>query len=330
MKTINIMVGIVFLLITTQALVAKEKTKIKKVKYKSDKIELVGNLYLPKNYKKKNKYNAVLVLGSWTTVKEQMAGLYAKKLAKNDFIALAFDPRGFGESDGVPRYYENPDYKIRDVINTAEYLSKRKDVKSIGAMGICAGSGYVLVAASKSEKISAVVTVASWIHDEEAVKLFYGGEEGVQQKIDQSIKSREVFEKTGKVEYVKTISTEDKSAAMYGDYDYYLNPDRGAISEWSSDKFAVMSWEKWLDFNPMPSAEKLDKPILMIHSDGAVLPDYTKKYFQDIKTKDKKLIWFETQMQSPMHQFSFYDQNKEVEESIINAVKWYRDKLSTI
>ena len=114
---------------------------------------------------------------------------------------------------------------------------------------------------------------------------------------------------------------------MYGPYDYYLNPERGAIKEWSDDKFAVMSWEDWLTTDPMPSAKHLSCPTLMIHSDGAVLPQYTKNYFENIAATDKRLIWIDTEMDSPFHQFNFYDQEAEVNRSVEEASKWFAEKL---
>lgn len=74
----------------------------------------------------------------------------------------------------------------------------------------------------------------------------------------------------GKVAYIATISTTDPGVHMYREYDYYLNLTRGTIQEWSTDKFAVLSWEDWLPFNPMPVAKKLRVPTLMIHSDGGI------------------------------------------------------------
>ncbi len=56
---------------------------------------LAGNLYTPENFDGNKKYPTILVGGSWTTVKEQMAGLYAEELAKQGFITLAFDHRYF-------------------------------------------------------------------------------------------------------------------------------------------------------------------------------------------------------------------------------------------
>ena len=114
---------------------------------------------------------------------------------------------------------------------------------------------------------------------------------------------------------------------MFGPYDYYLNPKRGAINEWSNDKFAVMSWEDWLTLDPMPYASKLNTPTLMIHSDGCVLPQYTKNFFEKIGTDDKKLHWVETEMQPPMQQFNFYDQETEVSLAIDEAAKWFSSKL---
>ena len=300
---------------------------IEKIDFKSDGETLVGNLFLPKGYQEDNQYKAVVVIGSWTTVKEQMAGLYAEKFAGEGLITLAFDARGYGESEGAPKYFENPEMKIEDLKAAAKYMMGRDDVSSVGGFGVCAGAGYLLVAASEDNNISAVVTAASWIHDDEAVKIFYGGEEGVKAKVSEARSAREKFISTGEIEYIKTISTEDKTAAMYGPYDYYINPKRGAIKEWSSDKFAVMSWDKWLEFNPRRSAKNLEVPTMMIHSDGAVLPDYTKKYYEEIKTSDKELIWVETELGSPMHQFNFYDQDAEVELTVKNGSRWFNDKL---
>ena len=73
---------------------------MKKIQFKSAGLSLAGNLFYPKNWEEGQKYPAIVVSGSWTTVKEQMAGLYAEKLADKGFISLAFDFRNFGESEG--------------------------------------------------------------------------------------------------------------------------------------------------------------------------------------------------------------------------------------
>jgi fermentation-respiration switch protein FrsA (DUF1100 family) len=314
---------------STHSQTTSNQEKMKKVSFKSEGANLVGDLYYPNNFDANKTYPAIIVSGSWTTVKEQMAGLYAKNIAENGFITLAFDFRNFGESEGEPRFYENPSLKKEDIKNAISYLESLPEVdnQKIGAFGVCAGAMYTLMAASEDDRVKSVVTTASWLHDAEAVKLFYGGEEGVNTKIEAAQNAKKSYAENGVVEYIPSISTEDPTAAMYGPYDYYLNPDRGAIPEWSADKFAVMSWEDWLTTDPMPTAAQLTCPTLMIHSDGAVLPQYTKNYFERIAATDKQLHWMDTELESPFHQFSYYDQTAEVQESVQKASAWFKEKL---
>ncbi|MEO1516710.1 MAG: alpha/beta fold hydrolase [Bacteroidota bacterium] len=302
---------------------------MKKITFQSEGLNIVGHLFHPANFQEGKTHPAIIVSGSWTTVKEQMAGLYAQKLADKGFITLAFDFRNFGESEGEPRFYENPSMKQKDIQHAVTYLQSLDEVDNakIGAFGVCAGAMYTLMAASADDRIKSVVTAASWLHDAEAVKLFYGGEEGVAAKVSAAQKAKSNYAQNGFVDYIPTISTEDANAAMYGPYDYYLNPQRGAIKEWSADKFAVMSWEDWLTTDPMPTAQHLSCPTLMIHSDGAVLPQYTKNYFAQIGSQDKRLDWMETDLESPYHQFNYYDQAAEVNEASEKAAKWFGEKM---
>lgn len=311
------------------ALTRSNEVQMKKINFNSEGAKLSGNLYYPKNFNPTKSYPAIIVSGSWTTVKEQMAGLYADKLANEGFITLAFDFRNFGESEGEPRFYESPSLKQVDVQNAVSYLESLVEVdkQKIGAFGLCAGAMYTLMAASNDNRIKSVVTTASWLHDAEAVKLFYGGEEGVNSKIQAARAAKKEYAENGTVQYIPSISTEDESAAMYGPYDYYLNKERGAVPEWSADKFAVMSWEDWLTTDPMPTAEKLTIPTLMIHSDGAVLPQYAKNYYEKIAARDKKLYWMETELESPYHQFNYYDQDAEVKEAVKEASIWFSQKM---
>jgi len=330
-------VGVLLMLVALSACSHRKQVKVltetnkkmEQVTFESEGLKLVGNLYYPAGYEKGEAYPAIIVSGSWTTVKEQMAGLYAERLAQKGFITLAFDFRNYGESEGEPRFWENPLMKVEDIKNALSYLQTLPEVDNdkIGAFAVCAGSMYTLMAAAEDNRIKAVVTAASWLQDAEAVKLFYGGAEGVNEKIAAARKAKETFANDGVVEYIETISTTNPAAAMYGPYDYYLNPERGAVKEWSNDKFAVMSWEDWLTLDPMPYATKLQASTLMIHSDGCVLPQYTKNFFEKIATSDKRLEWVETDLDSPMQQFNFYDQEAEVGIAVDLASTWYKEKL---
>lgn len=291
------------------------------IQFPSDGLLLAGDLYTPENFDPTKTYPAILVTGSWTTVKEQMSGLYAQELAKNGFITLAIDPRYFGESEGQPRFWENPTAKTADFKNAITYLETLEgvDTDNLFAVSICASSGYMVNTVADDERVKALATVAAWLHDAESVKGIYGGADVIKTKINQAQAAKKTFAETGAVDYVPTISTTDKRAAMFGDqFAYYLDPSRGAIPEWSADKFAVMSWEGWLTFDPIPTAKRLQLPVLMVHSDDAVLPDNVKRFFNDIPHKNKELHWTKgTQM-------DFYDQPKQVSESVAAVTAFFK------
>ena len=70
-----------------------DKVDVKKVSFVNRYgIELVGDLYTPKNIGKE-KLPAIAVSGPFGAVKEQSSGLYAQTMAEKGFVTLAFDPQ---------------------------------------------------------------------------------------------------------------------------------------------------------------------------------------------------------------------------------------------
>ncbi len=117
---------------------------------------MVGNLYLPTSYKAGDKLPAVVVAGAWTTVKEQMPELYAKRLVEQGFATLTFDFRLWGESGGELREYESPQKKIEDIKNAVTYLRSLPmiDANRIGGLGVCASAGYMAQAIAAAPKLN--------------------------------------------------------------------------------------------------------------------------------------------------------------------------------
>lgn len=303
------------------ALAAKAPAE-RKVRFTSDGENLVGVLYTPAGHPEMEKLPAIIVTGSWTTVKEQMAGTYAKKLAAEGLIALAFDFRGFGESGGEPRQYESPQQKIQDIKNAVGFLQTLPMVnpEKIGGLGICASSGYMAEAVAEDKRMKVFAAIAPWFHDAELVKLIYGGEEGVKEKVAAGRAAKVKFEKTKVNEWVPACSTIDKQAAMFGKFEYYLNPQRGAIPEWKN-QFAVMSWPDWLQFEPTKKADSISVPVLLIHSENGAIPDGAKRFYGKLVGK-KDFYW----MQGT--QFDFYDNPSVVNEASKKAVTWLKENLN--
>lgn len=126
-------------------------------------ITMAAVINFPSGFDESKKYPAVVVSHPGGGVKEQTAGLYARKLAEHGLIAIAFDRSYQGESTGEPRQLENPYISTKDVSAVIDYLSTLPyvDQDKIGAMGICAGAGYSANAAINDRRIKALGMVSA-------------------------------------------------------------------------------------------------------------------------------------------------------------------------
>lgn len=126
-------------------------------------ITLASFINFPEGFDAGKKYPSVIVSHPGGGVKEQTAGLYAKKLAENGFVTVAYDASYQGESTGEPRQLENPYIRTEDVSAVIDYLTTLTyiDTENIGAMGICAGAGYTANAAINDHRIKAVGMVSA-------------------------------------------------------------------------------------------------------------------------------------------------------------------------
>lgn len=126
-------------------------------------ISMAAIIHFPAGFDESKKYPVVVVSHPGGGVKEQTAGLYAKKLADHGLIAIAFDRSYQGESTGEPRQLENPYISTEDVSAVVDYLTTLPyvDQNKIGAMGICAGAGYSANAAINDRRIKALGMVSA-------------------------------------------------------------------------------------------------------------------------------------------------------------------------
>ncbi|PJG42416.1 hypothetical protein XA39_12605 [Acinetobacter tandoii] len=126
-------------------------------------ITLAAAINFPEGFDESKTYPAVVVSHPGGGVKEQTAGLYARKLAEHGFITIAYDASYQGASTGMPRQLENPYVRTEDVSAVIDYLTTLPyvDNSRIGAMGICAGAGYTANAAINDRRIKAVGMVSA-------------------------------------------------------------------------------------------------------------------------------------------------------------------------
>ncbi len=217
---------------------------------------------------------AVIVTGSWLTVKEQMADLYASALATRGYTAVTFDFAGFGTSGGTLRQTEMPSRKVADVRAVAEFVAGRST--SAGGppalVAVCASAQYGLAAIAAGAPVRSFAAVAGWFHDNRSVPALYGGDKGVAERLDRASAAAARYAATGELATVPAYAPGDDRAGMSAELDYYGDPARGAIPAWRNEMSEV-TWQHWLTFDGLRAAPAVAVPSLFVHSDGCVLPD---------------------------------------------------------
>lgn len=293
------------------------------VTFERDGLRLVGNLFTPDNFDENGEYKALIVQGSLTSVKEQMPELYAQKFADVGFVALAFDYSHYGESDGEPRQYEVPAEKLSDLEAASEYLTSLPYVRALGMVGICTSGGNSAYLATGDTPIQALATVAGMFPEPALMEQLFGEAELTRRR-EAGAAAKLKYKETGEQAIIPAYSETDKTAAnsatVAGYYDYYLNKSRGGVPQWKNE-FAVMSWQPWLDFDPISKASGITIPTMVVHSDGCAFPDQAKKFFAELQG-EKELVWADGK------HFDYYDNPQQVDNAVENITRFFDAHLA--
>ncbi|MEL7029029.1 MAG: alpha/beta hydrolase [Pseudomonadota bacterium] len=277
---------------------AEAPFKVERVIFLSEGQQVVGDLYIPVGVSAAAPGEAAVVTGAWTTIKEHMAGAYAAELAARGQIALAFDFRTWGESEGDTRSFENPALKIADIEAAGQFLASRPEVASVNGLGICASAGYMASAAEASDTFESIALVAPWLHDAQIVDEVYGGPEGVANLIDIGREAAAREAETGEPQLIPATGPEGSDALMPG-APYYTQEGLGLIPEWENS-FNLASWEGWLTFDGVRTAPGIEEPVLIVHSDDAAIPDGSRRFYSALPG-EKDELWIDG-----VSQFDFY------------------------
>ena len=274
------------------------------VTFENEGTTLSGTLYLPTTAPDKP-LPVVVVTGAWTSVQEQMPRVYAREMVERGFAAFTFDFRGWGKSGDLAkqvRYKEDPAAKISDIRAAIRFVSTLPEVDAarIHGLGICASSGYMVDATAGNPLVKRVGLVAPWLQDDRLVNAVYGGVEGVEGLISLS---RAAAAKGGEI--IPAAGPVGAKGVLMPIGGYYYDPKRGAIPQYDN-KWNQASWEGWLTYHPADNPQRLDKPLAVVHSEAAAIPDGVKTFMKGF-TGEATMKWLED-----VTQFDFYDNPEDV------------------
>jgi len=294
-------------------------------------LRLAGHLYRPPDARPGDVTPGIVMCGPVSSVKEQTLPHYAERFADAGYTVLTFDPRGFGESDGEPRFHYDPWLVVGDYVDACAWLMGRDDVdaRRTAAVGVCMGGGYALATAARERRLAACASVAGGYDIGGTFQRMLGAD-GLAAYLRRVNELRDRERVTGEVQYVPTIATglDDETPVaimpVQEAYDYYARTSREEAPTWSWRTTAA-SLEPYLTFNAIGQAPLVaPTPLLIVHgtTDQALLPELAQAAY-DAATGPKELVWIETD-----DHVQLYDQDPYVSEAAGHVLRWLGEVMA--
>jgi len=301
----------------------------KNVTFKNRTIDVAGDLYLPADFDEKRKYAAIITVHPGSSCKEQTAGIYAAKLAGKGFITLSVNASYQGESGGEPRNIEDPAMRVEDIRSAIDYLTTLPyvDEDRIGALGICAGGGYVVNAAMTERRIKAVGTSVG-------ANIGRVNREG---SIDNVIKTLEMIGKQRTAEargadpmIVPWVDEKNKDATdidLREAYEYYRTP-RGQHPN-STNELRFTSMASVIGFDAFHLVEMLlTQPLqVIVGAKGGVFKSFKdgQELYDRAASKNKDLLVFDQ-----ASHYDLYDNPKYVDQAVAKFTTFFSKYLGRL
>lgn len=240
-------------------------------------IDIVGDLYLPKDYDATKRYAAIIVGHPFGGVKEQTSGLHARKLAELGYVTLAFDASYYGESGGYARRIESPEMRVEDFSAAVDFMSNHPavDAERIGVIGICGGGCYSVSATQIDHRIKALATISMY-------DMGRARRQGVGDAMtyEQRMRTLDDIDRQRTAEYggaarkdIRALPEKvDENTPRYAIefLDYYDNPERGQHPN-STAYYSYTSLAPMMNFFPFVQIETISpRPLLFIVGEKAV------------------------------------------------------------
>ena len=279
----------------------KGKVNIHPVHYNLNGNTIAANIYTPAGYDKTSskKYAAIVVAHPNGGVKEQVAGLYAQKLAEEGYITIAADASFQGASGGTPHMLDNPAFRTEDIHGMVDVIASYSGVDDsrIGALGICGGGGYTLKATQTDKRVKAVATLSMFNSGIVRRNGFMNsGRDTIQKRLLESSQQRAAEAKGAAIKRTVGMETQEipeeelkKMPTLYREgYIYYGKTHRHPNSTF---QYTVRSNLDLFTFDASYNMDLINQPLLMIAGDKADTLYMTEDAFKKATGTNNKELY---------------------------------------
>lgn len=304
------------------------KVNIKPVNYTLNGLKISANLYLPADYDENSdkRYAGITCAHPNGGCKEQVAGLYAQKLAELGYVAIAADASYQGASEGEPRLRDYPANRINDISGMVDYLIKmpKVDNSRIGSLGICGGGGYTLACSQTDKRIKAVATLSMFNSGRVRRNGFLDKQKDtIIERLERACEARNK-ELNGEIQYegfLPDVSDEELRKTMeglpeglYKDGIYYYG--LGYKHPRATGSYTTESFIKLMAFDVEDRMDLINQPLLMIAGSEADTLYMTKDAYSKATGTDNKELYL---VQGATHIKTYW--KEEYVNDVVNKLK---------
>lgn len=282
------------------------------INFFSEGIRMEGDLWLPSDFKAGQRRPGIVLCHGFTGIRSMILGDYAKAFVEAGFVALTFDYRGYGGSEGIKRRLI-PLEQVDDIRNAISYFETLPEVdpERIGLWGTSFGGANAPYTAAVDNRIRAVVGQVGFGDGERFLldTRRFGEREALLKKVAED-RRRRALEGVGERLSPLDALNSGQTNAFLGDALKNVAPSRIDIS-WETI-------EKTLEYKPIEIVDRIAPRALLLigarDDDLCKIEGYEKMY--ERAREPKKLVVL------PITHYEIYA-GKWLAESSRLAVEWF-------
>jgi fermentation-respiration switch protein FrsA (DUF1100 family) len=261
-----------------------------RVSFESEGLKLAGVLFAPDAAG--GRRPGIVLCQGFSGVKDALLPDVARRFAGAGYVALVFDYRYFGESEGEPRWRLLPLDQVQDIRNAITFLQQRPEVdaEAVGLYGTSFGGANVSYTAGIDGRVRSMVSTVGigdgerWLR---GLRRYWEWRE-LLKRVEADRRSRAL---TGRSEYVHTLEIMLPDPLTQAFWDK-TTPRALELFPHMGTQITLESAEAVMDFKPESVVDRISpRAALWIHAaeDTLVPPDESRSMYERAR-EPKKLV----------------------------------------
>ena len=243
------------------------------IEFRSKGLRCRGLKYLPADLRAGEKRPCIVLAHGFSAVKEMYFTDYATTFSKAGFVAVVFDSRYQGESEGEPRGQIFPWEQIEDFRNAITFAQMQPEVNAdkIGMFGSSYSGGHVICLGALDRRIKVVACqvplIDGWANFQAIVPRAAGA--GMLKALEADRVERY---KSGAVNYLPVVAADNNAVLNTSDsYQWFTETHKSRAPRWEN-RTTIESIEKFIEYSPAVYLPRVSPtPFLMMVAENDIL-----------------------------------------------------------